>query len=110
MTYSIIMSVTLFVAGGLITWIGVAGRSGSLKPNGLLGLRTAKTMSSEAAWMTAHKVAAPLLILGGAGSLLGAVMALISSESSAALIAMAATGWTLAWIIVAMARINKAIA
>ncbi len=37
-------------------------------------------------------------------------MALISSESNAALIAMAATGWTLAWIIVAMARINKAIA
>lgn len=51
----------LLLLGGLFLAIARMGAAGTLRRNGLVGVRTTATMQSDAAWYAAHKAIAPTL-------------------------------------------------
>lgn len=52
---------SLLLLGGLFMAIARMGAAGTLRRNGLVGVRTTATMQSDAAWYAAHKAIAPTL-------------------------------------------------
>jgi hypothetical protein len=70
----IVMSVGLLTLSGASALVARASRERSLSSNGVIGIRTGATKSSEVAWNAGHDAARPFLI---AGAITTASMALI---------------------------------
>ena len=63
--------VAIWMAAFLLLFGNFAGR---LRPSWFVGIRTPWTLSSDAIWRRTHRLAARLMVAGGAVGLLGAVM------------------------------------
>lgn len=63
------------MAGVVLVVVARMMAARKLKPNPLVGIRTARTMRSEAAWYTTHAAAAPWVLVGGVLLVAGAVLA-----------------------------------
>ena len=59
------MSWILILLGGVISATSLLGAVGILRPNGLIGFRTAATRRSEAAWKAGHARAALIMVPTG---------------------------------------------
>lgn len=66
----------LLLLGGLFLAIARMGASGTLRRNGLVGVRTAATMQSDAAWYAAHRAIAPVLRICAWAQIAGAALVL----------------------------------
>lgn len=66
----------LLLLGGLFLAIARMGAAGTLRRNGLVGVRTAATMQSDAAWYAAHRVIAPVLRICAWAQIAGAAVVL----------------------------------
>ncbi len=88
---ALLVGLALVVGGAVLVWVSWAGSQGSLRPNGVVGLRVPSARRSDAAWYAAHRAAAgPLgvgggvLLVSGVGvlftgfDLIGQVLALVS--------------------------------
>ncbi|WP_051196861.1 SdpI family protein [Jonesia quinghaiensis] len=70
-----------FLTLAVACWVAVHGiRTGWLKPNSVMGIRTQHTRKSEQAWKQGHRAAYPFFMTGGIVSItcagaLGAMMA-----------------------------------
>ncbi|WP_237209335.1 SdpI family protein [Rothia nasimurium] len=67
----------LLLLGGLFLTIARMGAAGTLRRNGLVGIRTAATMQSDAAWYAAHRAIAPVLRICAWAQIVGAAVVLI---------------------------------
>ena len=67
---------SLLLLGGLFMAIARMGAAGTLSRNGLVGIRTAATMQSDAAWYAAHKAIAPVLRICAWAQIAGAALVL----------------------------------
>ncbi|WP_304452136.1 SdpI family protein [Nocardiopsis sp. YSL2] len=67
------LSIVLAVAAFVLITIGMMGRSRRLRPNGVVGIRTAYTAASHRAWYDVHVKAAPWLMASGAVLITGTV-------------------------------------
>ncbi|WP_237204878.1 SdpI family protein [Rothia nasimurium] len=67
----------LLLLGGLFLTIARMGAAGTLRRNGLVGVRTTATMQSDAAWYAAHKAIAPTLRACAWAQIVGAAVVLI---------------------------------
>lgn len=61
----IVMGTVLTLAGFALVWVARAGADGRLQRNPLVGIRTARTLSSDRAWMAAHQAGATATEAGG---------------------------------------------
>lgn len=68
---------SLLLLGGLFMAIARMGAAGTLSRNGLVGIRTAATMQSDAAWYAAHRAIAPVLRICAWAQIVGAAVVLI---------------------------------
>jgi len=59
------VAVGMALLGLLVVWLGRACERGTLRRNGLVGIRTPDTMASDAAWLAGHQAAAPRTKAGG---------------------------------------------
>lgn len=66
----------LLLLGGLFLAIARMGAAGTLRRNGLVGVRTAATMQSDAAWYAAHRAIAPALQICAWAQIAGAAAVL----------------------------------
>src|SRR5688572_1673278 len=57
-----------FLAGLALTVIGVLALFDRLPRNRFAGIRTRTTMASDSAWYSAHRAAAPILVVGSIGA------------------------------------------
>ncbi|BCJ70259.1 SdpI family protein [Polymorphospora rubra] len=53
----VILAVVMALSGALIVWAARATASGRLGRNEAVGIRTASTLSSDQAWLAAHRAA-----------------------------------------------------
>lgn len=61
----LVLLVVMAGAGVLLIWSARAAASGRLKRNQIAGIRTSRTLSSDAAWQTAHvRAERPTVIAG----------------------------------------------
>lgn len=67
----------LLLLGGLFLTIARMGAAGTLRRNGLVGIRTTATMRSDAAWYAAHRAIAPVLRICAWAQIVGAAVVLI---------------------------------
>ncbi|AEA28757.1 MULTISPECIES: SdpI family protein [Pseudonocardia] len=65
-TLTVVLGALLIVSGAGLGALAVAGARGVLRPNRFAGVRTLATLSSERAFVTANRVAAPLVGAAGA--------------------------------------------
>ncbi|MDO4898486.1 MAG: SdpI family protein [Rothia sp. (in: high G+C Gram-positive bacteria)] len=70
----------LLLVGGLFLGMAHMGEKRTLRRNGLIGVRLASTMQSDAAWYAAHKAIAPTLRVCGWAQIIGAAV-LLALES-----------------------------
>ncbi len=56
--------------------MGILGRKGKIKPNGVFGIRTKRTMNDPDEWYRVHREAAPW-VLGGAVASIGGIVAVL---------------------------------
>lgn len=91
MEYMIVRFVLLIVmvgAGVLLIWSARAAASGGLKRNQIAGIRTSRTLSSDAAWQTAHVRAERPTVIAGVVSVATGLVALLPVQVEAAGIAV----------------------
>ncbi len=55
---ALLVGLALVVGGAVLVWVSWAGSQGSLRPNGIVGLRVPSARRSDAAWYAAHRAAA----------------------------------------------------
>ncbi|MEL0625752.1 SdpI family protein [Salinibacterium amurskyense] len=106
----------LMLAGWLLLWLARRSGQGLLKRNPIAGVRTALTLSSDAAWYPAQRAAAPktrvaawgtfvggaaLVALGLLGLLLGANMLayMVVYVVVFAVLSLGSAGWLLVWVL-----------
>jgi uncharacterized membrane protein len=80
-------AIVLIVLSALVVITGVLGAFGKLPRNRLAGVRTAATMSSDEAFATANRIAAPAIILGGLAAMAAGVAGLFVSPAASNTIA-----------------------
>ncbi|WP_024332909.1 SdpI family protein [Gordonia hirsuta] len=73
---SLIAAVVAFAFAALWAVIGLAGLAGRFPGNRWAGVRTAETVSSQEAWVLAHRVAAPGFLGGAVVAVLGGLLSL----------------------------------
>jgi uncharacterized membrane protein len=101
------LGLTLVVAGGALVVIGRKQQAGTLRRNWLVGLRTAQTMRSDAAWDAAHRATAGLVAAAGVVQLIagGAVLVLRPTDDGAfAAIVLGGAAATLGLVLTAGVR------
>jgi hypothetical protein len=101
------LGLTLVVAGGALVVIGRKQQAGTLRRNWLVGLRTAETMRSDAAWDAAHRATAGLVAAAGVVQLIagGAVLVLRPTDDGAsAAIVLGGAAATLGLVLTAGVR------
>lgn len=81
MTDEIVARVVLFVVMGatgvMLIWMARAAASGRLRRNGFVGIRTPSTMTSDEAWLAAHRRAERPTQVAGVVSLVVALIAVL---------------------------------
>ena len=105
----------LVAAGWLLMRVARKAAEGTLRRNHLAGIRTRVTLSSDAAWQTAHLAAqrdslrgARGLIVGGIGGAVSGVLGFVGFSFPATVtvftvITLGATVWTLFWTLKGLA-------
>lgn len=68
-SYDLITGLGLIFSGALISWVGIAGRKGILRPNFWIGIRTPAFLSLRK-WVISYKAASPQLSTAGGGLIL----------------------------------------
>jgi SdpI/YfhL protein family len=88
-----IAAVAMAIGGSVVVAVGRAGRRGLLSPNAWVGIRTKTTMSSYAAWYTAHEAGGKWISVGGWIIAIGGMLLLLvrPGEDVALRIALATT-------------------
>jgi uncharacterized membrane protein len=97
------LALLLLAFAGALGWVGLRAARGRLARNRGLGLRTPRTLASDAAWAAAHRTAGPWLIaaavsvglpglalLARPSRALGSLLVLVGSGLLVALVAIAA--------------------
>ena len=70
----LVLLIVMVGAGILLVWSARAAASGRLKRNQFAGIRTSRTLSSDAAWQAAHvRAQRPTVLAGVAGVATGLV-------------------------------------
>jgi uncharacterized membrane protein len=98
-----LLGLVLLATGGLLAWVGVRAAGGRLARNERIGLRTPRTLGSDAAWDAAHRVAGRWLVAAAAAvavpglvlfarptNALGSLLVLVGSGLLVSLVAVAA--------------------
>lgn len=70
------LGLSLVMVGALLWWLAQVGQTGKLPRNGVVGIRTASTMQSDAAWEAGHRAAAPAVRYLALAQMLGGVLTL----------------------------------
>ncbi|RLP75354.1 SdpI family protein [Mycetocola tolaasinivorans] len=96
---SLLTGLPLTLAGVLVIWMGRRGARGTLKRNPYMGVRTAATMRSDAAWIAAHRAVATPTVIGGAGILAAGLIALFLPSSAGVFVILGGAVWGLAWLV-----------
>ncbi|MEU8889546.1 SdpI family protein [Streptomyces sp. NPDC048442] len=73
---SLVLAVLLALMGLGLLVAGRTGSTGRLRRNGLVGIRTGRSMESDESWRTVHRTAAPWLYAAGGTPLAAAVAVL----------------------------------
>ena len=69
-SWELLLHLLMFGMGALFIALGRRAARGELRPNHLVGLRTARTLASEKEWYRVHARAAPVWMAAGAGLVL----------------------------------------
>lgn len=77
LTVRIVLGAVMGLAGLLLLWVASAGADGRLRRNAFVGIRTRSTLTSDEAWLAAHRRAESPTRLAGVAALLAAAMALV---------------------------------
>ncbi|MEV4257973.1 SdpI family protein [Spirillospora sp. NPDC049652] len=83
-----IEGIVLAAAGLIILASGLASASGRLRRNGVVGIRTRTSMSSDEAWDIVHRAGGPWLVASGLAMLIGGGVAAVAGSDA---VRMAAT-------------------
>lgn len=75
--WGIVSGLVMALAGATVLFVARLGRDGRLPRNHWAGLRLPSTLSSDAAWIAAHKAAAPGLRWAGAAASAGGVAGIV---------------------------------
>lgn len=106
-----VAALVLFAAGVLIVWVAKRAANGRLGRNQIAGIRTSVTLSSDAAWLAAHRAAESPTIVAGTGTAVGGALTLVTAlvggqflsadalPITVAIVALSTAGWLLAWTI-----------
>lgn len=88
--------IPLALVAAVMGLMGILGGKGRIKPNGIFGIRTKKTMSDSSEWYRIHREAAPW-VLGGAAACVGGIVAvLLVPRGTAQIVALLAAMATMA--------------
>lgn len=81
-----ILGLLLVGSGLVLLWVGWLGGQGRLTRQNIAGIRTRATLASDEAWNAAHRAGAPWLLAGGVAALLGGLVDLLLSVTTAGLV------------------------
>ncbi len=107
----------LVLASVLMLWLARKSERGTLKPNEIAGVRTKLALSSETAWYSAQRAAAPRTKVAGWGGVIGgsAVMALGLLEPWLdtmtvvyVVLIFGTTAWLFGWVIAGSVSAQRA--
>lgn len=94
------LGVVLLVAGLILLTVALRARSGTLPRNWIVGIRTATTLTDDAAWQRAHLAGATPLLIGSVGTMLAGVVLLLRPTNGFGLaVIIAGISWLLFWVI-----------
>ncbi len=97
----LVASVFLVSGAGLI-WLWRLARSENLPRNRFAGIRTRRTMSSDAAWLTAHRAAAWSFGVAGLAFIVSSAILVVADPAESAVTAIAlVTGLVVTGVVVA---------
>ncbi|KGF24361.1 SdpI family protein [Corynebacterium tuscaniense] len=77
---AVIMAITWSVCGGVLIWVGLKARQGTLPKNNWVGIRTSALLESEEAWITGHKAAGDVLAASGIPLIIGGIVCLFVDD------------------------------
>jgi uncharacterized membrane protein len=102
----LLLAVTMLLAGVVLLVLAARQRSGGLRRNGLVGLRTSATMRSDEAWHAAHAATAGLTALAGVVQVVagGAIVVLDPGDAGLLAWTLGGAGSTLALVLTAAVR------
>lgn len=90
----------LIAAGALLAVVAIRSRRGSLPRNWIVGIRSTSTLASDAAWVAAHRAAAPSLAFGSVGSVVaGIALAFRPSNRVGLAIVLVGLVWLLTFVV-----------
>ncbi|MEV7228117.1 MULTISPECIES: SdpI family protein [Polymorphospora] len=95
----VIVAVVMTVSGAVIIWAARATASGRLGRNEITGIRTASTLSSDEAWLAAHRAARSVTEAGG-WSVVAAAVAVLATASPVQMVVVVGAGTTLLLVLV----------
>ncbi|NYE00217.1 hypothetical protein BJY21_001401 [Kineosphaera limosa] len=96
----LVSGVSLIGVSVLLWWVTASAARGDLGRNGAVGIRTAATTASDAAWVAGHRAALPTAKITGivgaiiGGNLVGAGLWSPSEEPSGAVLVLFAVGYS----------------
>lgn len=109
MAVQVILCALLVVLGAALVFIGWRGLRSQLPPNRYVGVRTPATLRSEEAFELGNRVAAPAMLAGGAVAILAGVSEpLLTTVTSAVLVAVLGIAGAFALMVVGGVLGNKA--
>lgn len=95
--------IALAILGVVMVLIARAGKRGTLRRNGVIGIRLSATLRSDEAWREAHRVAAPMFYLSGltalGGAALGGLLHVFAWQILALIIGVGASAATVVLIV-----------
>ncbi len=109
MAVQMVLCALLVVLGAALVFIGWRGLRSQLPPNRYVGVRTPATLRSEEAFELGNRVAAPAMLAGGAVAILaGASEPLLSTTTSAVVVAVLGIAGAFALMVVGGVLGNRA--
>ena len=106
---AVLLGVLLIVLGIALLEVGRRAAAGTLPRNGLVGLRTTTTMASDETWDAAHRASGRWLQYAGIVPIpIGVALFFQPSNALGLILTLVALTWTLAWVIAAGRRGQRA--
>ncbi len=90
-----VLSIVFIVSGLALGGLAWAARTGRLKYNHWVGIRTAAVMRSERAWLAGHRSAAPMMFLAALGPVVGGALLPFLSGGTVTVVALISVLWVL---------------